>query len=330
MPVADDLVYRRRVQQAKLGRNHVACLGQPVMPGTRPGLRCLLRGLLEGRREWSRRVRRKLNRIPSTLEMVTDNTQDNWLSSWPDALAFAVGLAVAWWGGWNAGDLVWSLWLSSFVVGYSTIVWMIGQPAVELARASWKDRALVDSNPRMLMIFWSVLLIGALFFLAFFTVHFGGFHYVQSQFLITFFPLDAADGARHATSAGMSTYVEVARRYWPFLPSAFLTHRSAFLRKPLSLDRDLSLTSFASGNKMSSLLTEPYRNVLRMHVLIFFFFFAHFAKLENFAVYAVVYAAYFFPWRLVRRPETPAPSVSLQPPVRGQQRTPMRNQSLPT
>ena len=25
-------------------------------------------------------------------------------------------------------------------------------------------------------------------------------------------------------------------------------------------------------------------------------------KLENFAVYAVVYAVYFFPWRLLRRP----------------------------
>jgi hypothetical protein len=46
-----------------------------------------------------------------------------------------------------------------------------------------------------------------------------------------------------------------------------------------------------------------------MHLLIFFFFFAHFAGLENFAVYAVVYAAYFFPWRLVRRPATPAASV---------------------
>jgi hypothetical protein len=65
-----------------------------------------------------------------------------------------------------------------------------------------------------------------------------------------------------------------------------------------------------------------------MHVLIFFFFFAHFAKLENFAVYAVVYAAYFFPWRLLRRPETPAaPPVSFPAAVR-LQRTPARNQSL--
>jgi hypothetical protein len=67
-----------------------------------------------------------------------------------------------------------------------------------------------------------------------------------------------------------------------------------------------------------------------MHVLIFFFFFAHFAKLENFAVYAVVYAAYFFPWRLLRRPEAPAASIAFQSAVRVRQPTPARNQSLPT
>jgi hypothetical protein len=51
---------------------------------------------------------------------------------------------------------------------------------------------------------------------------------------------------------------------------------------------------------------------MRMHLLLFFFFFAHFAGLENFAVYAAVYAVYFFPWRLARRPATPVASVSLQ------------------
>jgi Family of unknown function (DUF6498) len=156
------------------------------------------------------------------------------------------------------------------------------------------------------MAFWSVLLIGALFLLAFFTVHFGMFHYIHSQILISFFPI----GTARAMDAGMSTYVEIVRRYWPALPSAFIAHRAAFLRKPLSLDRDLSLTALAGNNKFRGLMTEPYRNVMRMHILIFFFFFAHFAKLENFLVYAVVYAVYFFPWRLLRRAAIPAASVS--------------------
>ena len=241
------------------------------------------------------------------FKMASPNNSENWSSSWLDALAFAAGLGAAWWAGWSTGDLVWSLWLSSFVVGYATIVWLIGQPAVELMRASWRDRALVGANPKPIVTFWLLILAGASFLLAFFTVHFGGFHYGHSQFLISFFPADLP-GSGRASHAGFSTYVEVARRYWTFLPSAFLAHRAAFLRKPLSLTPP-SVDSVGS-NSFKDLFTEPYKNVLRMHLLIFFFFFAHFAHLENFAVYAVVYAAYFFPWRLVRRPVTPAAEIS--------------------
>ena len=50
---------------------------------------------------------------------------------------------------------------------------------------------------------------------------------------------------------------------------------------------------------MSGMMT-PYRNVVRLHLLIFFFAFAHFAKLDSFRVYVVVYAVYFFPWRLAK------------------------------
>ncbi len=244
--------------------------------------------------------------------MSTENTPDSWLSSWPDAVAFGAGLAVAWWSGWHTGDLVWSLWLSSLVVGYATIVWMIAQPVAEIVRASWRERESMGSTPHALGAIWLLLSGGALFLLAFFTIHFVGFHYVHSQFLISFFPIDAGNGAGRVTRAGMSTYIEVARRYWPFLPSAFLAHRAAFLRKPLSLTRDFSVATLASRNKVGRLFGEPYRNVMRMHFLIFFFFFAHFTGLESFPAYAVVYAVYFFPWRLVRRQATPAPSVSFQ------------------
>lgn len=241
--------------------------------------------------------------------MSTNHWRDDWASAWPDAVAFLVGLGVARWSGWNAGDLVWSLWLSSLVVGYTTILWMIGQPAMELVRASWRDRALVGSDPRPLLTFWLLLLVGALFLISFFTVHFVGFHYGHSQFLNAFFPIDANGGFR-ALHVGMSTYVEIARRYWPFLPSAFLAHWAAFMRKPLSLGGDLTVASLGSSKKFGNLVTEPYRNVIRMHFLIFFFFVAHFARLENFAVYAVVYAAYFFPWRLLRRaPNGPTPNL---------------------
>ncbi len=239
--------------------------------------------------------------------MATDNTLDNWLSAWPDALAFVLGLAVARWAGWNTGDLVWSLWLSSLVVGYATIVWLIWQPAAALVLTSWRERALMASSPHMLITLWLIVAAVALFVLAFFTIHFVGFHYGHSQILISFFPINGERGM----DAGMSTYIEIVRRYWIFLPSAFLAHRAAFLRKPIWLNQDMSVASLGDRKKLGDVFGEPYRNVLRMHLLIFFFFFAHLARLENFAMYAVVYAVYFFPWRLVRRVQVPAASVSL-------------------
>jgi hypothetical protein len=239
----------------------------------------------------------------------------DWLSAWPDALAFGIGLAVAWWGGWSTGDLVWSLWLSSLVVGYATIIWLIAQPAGELCLAAWAGRGSVGSSPRAIFTVWALILFGAAAILAFFSFHFLFFHYIHSQFVMMFFPIET--GHRHVGGFDKSVYVEVVRRYWVFLPSAFLAHRAAFTKKPLTLRSDVSVGSLARERKLGSYMSEPYANVMRMHMLIFFFAFAHFAKLENFAVYAVVYAVYFFPWRLVRRRSlyTPAGAIDTRTPT---------------
>jgi hypothetical protein len=224
----------------------------------------------------------------------------NWLSALPDALAFVLGLAVARWAGWNTGDLIWTLWLSSLVVGYSTIVWIIGQPALALAMVVLRSRTDAMSSPRTAALLLALILFIAALVLAFFTVHFGGFHYVHSQILLHFFPIDAPGGASRGW-AGKAIYLEIFRRYWIFLPAAIISHRAAFMRKPFELDQDRLLQTFAGpGNKNRDIFAEPYRNVLRMHALIFFFFLAHFMGLENFAVYSVIYVVYFFPWRLVR------------------------------
>ena len=234
------------------------------------------------------------------LTAAPDEARQDWRSALPDALAFAFGLAVARWAGWNAGDLIWSLWLSSLVVGYSTILWIIGRPAIAMALVIWRSRTDPLSSPRIVLVLWALIFVVAAFTLAFFTVHFGGFHYVHSQILLYFFPINAP-GAATRGWAGKAVYLEVLRRYWIFLPSAFLSHRSAFQGRPIELDKNQLLKTFAGpGNENRQIFTGPYRNVLRMHALIFFFFLAHFMGLENFAVYTMIYVVYFFPWRLVR------------------------------
>jgi hypothetical protein len=246
--------------------------------------------------------------------MASDATTiEDWRSAWPDALAFAAGLAMAWRARWTAGDLVWSLWLASLVVGYATILWTIVRPAIAIVRGARRDRELTVqllTQTSATSIAVSVLLLVGigLFLLAFFTVHFGMFHFVHSQFLATFFPIETSAGVDRGM-VGLSTYLEVARRYWWFLPSAFLAERAAFLSASPALEARTVTANpplarkAAQAGALGNGMTAPYRNVVRMHLLIFFFAFAHFARLDNFAVYAVVYAVYFFPWRLVRRRE---------------------------
>ena len=215
---------------------------------------------------------------------MTAGERSRWRDAWPDAVAFAAGLVIAWWAQWDTGDLIWSLWLSSITVGYAMIVWSI------FSRA------------------WGRVgeMLGGLFLLAFFTVHFGMFHVVHSMFLNGFFPL--TEGVRGAEAPD---YFEVIARYWIWVPVAFFAERAAFKRPP---PRVLDTTSVKAADIAArkardggAEMMKPYVNVVRLHLLIFFFAAAHAMKWESFAIYAVVYAVYFFPWRLLGTPEVELP-----------------------
>ena len=229
-----------------------------------------------------------------------------WRDEWPDALAFGVGLGVAWWSGLQTADLVWGLWLSSLVVGYAMILWAIFGPGWMILRGVRKDWDQVAATPVKSVAGLGLITAGGLFVLAFFTVHFGGFHLGHSVFLKMFFPI-MPDAGRW-DFPGMDVYAEVVRRYWLFVPLAFMAERAAFRwpeqKKAMPADTSVTVEAIARRKARSNpdsggMMFAPYKNVVRLHLLIFFFAGAHFMKWENFAVYAVVYAVYFFPWRLL-------------------------------
>jgi hypothetical protein len=187
-----------------------------------------------------------------------------WSAALPDLLALGYSLVLAWLLKWEVKDLVWGLWLSSFVVGYLTILLTIFGPIIHLAKsgAGLKATGLVG--------------LGGLFMLAFFTVHFGMFHMVHSVFLNVFFPIEA-HGARGFP--GMAVYGQVLLSYWPFVLGATVSER-ANLRAALRTQN----------------IMGPYKNVVRMHLLIFFFAGAAAIKLDSFLIYSVVLCVYFFPF----------------------------------
>lgn len=198
-----------------------------------------------------------------------------WSEAWVDVGAFFVGLGLAWYKNWETTDLIWSLWLSSLTVGYAMIVWgLLGR--MKMTRT----------------------VIGGLVLLGFFSLHFGLFHFLHSVFLNALFPIAGESGV-----PTLKSYGQVISNYWYFLPAAFIAEREGFIQMwAKTLEHPINVIADAGNG-----FIQPYRNVLRMHLLIFFFIFANIVKWESILVYAVVYGVYFFPWRLLKNIPDSAP-----------------------
>ncbi len=182
-----------------------------------------------------------------------------------DLFAFAGTVACAIIFRWEARDVIWGLWISSLTVGYATIVSNVVR-GVRGVLGNYKVVALIGG-------------IGAL---AFFTFHFGMFHFVHAVFLSGFFPLGGSvDGPfdfLHIVATSTASF-------WPLIVASFLSRLSdIFPGSPAPSGKD----SFAA----------PYANVIRMHLLIFVFAGLHMADLSRLAILPVL-AAYFFPWKAV-------------------------------
>lgn len=252
-----------------------------------------------------------------------DVSRPHWLSYWPDLLGFVFGLGVASVFGWQTRDLVWSLWLASLAVGGASLFWIITRTfrqtlAGMLGDAQYRSQALSWAG------LW-VIGIGTCFGLAFFSIHFGGFHFVHSVFLNQFFPLTERTPPAFFDP---ELYWQVVTNYWIWLPAAFLAERAAFLTPPESkqdhqanqglqqlaqrlqahtdhsplVRRAAAAAEKKTASPGGDALSAPYRNVIRLHLLIFAFVGLQAVGLDGAPVFVLVYATYFFPWRVLRKP----------------------------
>jgi Family of unknown function (DUF6498) len=240
--------------------------------------------------------------------------QPNFTTVLPDVAAFAVGLIAARMLGWNTTDLVWSLWLSSLTIGYLSILLAIGKgfyigSAVVFSDGfpeQYRAKAIVGGS-----------LVG-LFVLAFFSVHFCGFHAVHAGFLSSFFP---PVGVPKQVFSSVSfnpirllgnAFSYLMPKYGFFLLPIIISERRLLFgslgavldaRREFGSGQYLERLFKASGASPHDLFSRPYVNVVRMHALIFFFAICHALRIDSFGVYVVVYAVYFFPWSIFRKPD---------------------------
>lgn len=252
---------------------------------------------------------------PATVSATGGTDAPTWRRTLPDLFAFVIGLSMAYLLEWETRDLVWSLWLSSLISGYATLLATLGAAACISLRVLNVVDAKSASKPSI--VFAGIL--GGLFFLGFFSLHFCGFHAGHSVFLQGFFPLDGVP--REGFGAAFTNpplllalaFKHLMKPYGLFLIPVLIAEREQIF-KPLRTairsrrrddnshacpDTPAPPSKRLNPEIFGTAMVRPYRNVVRMHLLIFFFAACHFLKLESFIVYAVVYAVYFFPWRIL-------------------------------
>lgn len=160
-----------------------------------------------------------------------------------------------------------------------------------------------------------------LFLVGFFSVHFGAFHAAHSVFLQHFFPVEGVpeDGFGRAFMnpplLWKMALTNLLAPYGLFLIPAVIAERHHVLLPVIRMRRAVKTGSSATGlitdglkgktgNKVHPLgeaMGRPCINVVRMHLLIFFFAFSHAMHMDSFIIYAVVYSVYFFPWREIKK-----------------------------
>lgn len=208
-----------------------------------------------------------------------------------DLLLFVAALAIALWQRDDGHSIVWGMWLSSLLIGYTYIVSSIMRWVVAMYRVGGG-----------MFLFG---LINGLFLLGFFTIHFGGFHLGHAIFLNEFFPIPV-DVERLGLFLHPQQYAWVLSEYWWFLVIALVSERHGLLGQRAPLPSEPESTKKAMG-KMN--LMKPYAKVVRLHILIFVFAGAQALRWPEAWVLVIIHAAYFLPWRRFYRLLRPAASA---------------------
>jgi hypothetical protein len=184
---------------------------------------------------------------------------------------------------WTAGNMVWSLWITSLITGYCYLIAGIVSHALGseiLSEDSLVNRLFQGSIHSGIK--YGLLIIGILFQLVFFTVHFGLFHFVYSIFLSEFFPIMDRSFEKFTD---LLFFVSVSlQAYWPVI----------------------LFTLFVSIRKFQRVLNQTevnytkraYINVIKIHLSIFLFAGLSTTGINEW-ILPLIFVIYFFPFSAV-------------------------------
>lgn len=232
-----------------------------------------------------------LDNLVSGIQELSLTRLPTWFQIFLALFSFLVTLLLATTQKWQVVDLVWSLWISSLTLGYAYLLTGIAAKAIHSGMGAEPDgfekalRGLAPSNG----VRWGVSIGAALVLVAFFTIHFGMFHFVHSVFLNLFFPLAEETNGFPNVFKFISICII---NYWPVVLLSALSQLPNFLR--------------VAETEHERLLTLPYSNVVKMHISIFVFAGLSALRVDS-AVMIYLLILYFFPFgaltNLFKRPQ---------------------------
>ena len=184
---------------------------------------------------------------------------------------------------WRINELVWSLWISSLSLGYTFLISSIVAKAIHQGMAHTENESPESEiNSVHPLIGWTMAIGGGIFAIAFFTVHFGMFHFVHGIFLNLFFPLqEVSQGDIPNFFILIKTCLTT---FWPVILFSLIMQIKNFQQIILSPGNDF--------------FAMPYKNVIKMHISILLFAFLSMANVSDiFLPYLLI--LYFFPSQAV-------------------------------
>lgn len=192
-----------------------------------------------------------------------------------ESALFVLALALLRWQAWGPKDVVWTLWASSLITGYLTLL-------LGIARAGFSRLPAAARDPNISAAGLAGRLLAALlamgFLLGFFSVHFGLFHAVHSLFLNAFFPLiHWPDNHTGLIEQALSYLQRCLQDYPLFIALCIASHVPGWL---------------AEETTGKALLIKPYGNVVKQHLMIMAIGFAVAAEVD--AVGMIVFLAVYF------------------------------------
>lgn len=240
--------------------------------------------------------------IERNMKLHSSWKRNSWIKSYfTELFLFSFSLAAAYFIGWNNTDLIWSLWITSLVVGYVTIFRTTVAPLsflVKLIRSpedKKEFRELPTTTKLKMAIFVLFFIPISLFFIVFLSFHFCIFHILIAYWLQMIMPHpEITDILTGANGGGFYISVQIIK--------TLLSSYWIIVLQKLIFDYR---TNWKSGsNKVSPVqqnlfsfegLTRPYVQVMRILALMLLLFWLHDTGINQFLIYVLIFSLFFFP-----------------------------------